>query len=182
EGGDEAVGERIGRDAFLVVDNGEIGVDDQGDRLAPGVASVRRAAGQDGLVCVVDEVEAQPDLVRYAIRRNRDPRVRGALVVAIVGGGAARAAAEVREGAPPGLAAVGRDAGQQTARAAEPPAILLPNANHVCLLARGGRDHRLDFGVPPIHRTRRRAGGADREWSPPGGAAARGGAGGGGGP
>src|ERR1700704_6536038 len=82
-----------------------------------------------------------------AVRCERDPGIGRARVIAAVGGVAAGAAREVRERARPGLTSVARNAGAEPVRAAVRPAILLPHADEVRLIARIHGDEWLDLGV-----------------------------------
>ena len=166
DGVDQAAVPRIGGDALFVVGNRWVGVGNQGDRLAPPVTAVCRSADQDRLVRI-EEVKRQRNLMRNTIGRDTDPRVRRALVVAIVRGVATLAPREVREGTAPRLTAIVRDAGDQAACTAVLPAILLPHPDEIGAIARIHGDPGFDLCIQVVELARECLNGAVGEWARP---------------
>src|SRR2546422_6285416 len=139
---------RVRGHRLLVVEEAWIGVTDQRDGLAPVVTAVGRLADQERRDEVLGEqVDGQANLVGVAVRRERDPRVGRAIVVAAVGGSAPRAAAEVRSPDPPGRAPILGEGRDQPVRPAVRPAVLLPHGDEVPRVGRVHVDPRLDLRV-----------------------------------
>src|SRR6266511_2815486 len=96
---------RIGGDRLLVVEVERRRFTDQGRRLTPRDAAVHRLADENARRQQVG-ARREADLVGVTVRRERDPRVGGAVEISAVCGRAARARAEVGERPPPRLTAV----------------------------------------------------------------------------
>src|SRR3989442_8446054 len=138
---------RVGGHRLLVVEEARVRVTDKRDGLAPVVTAVGRLADQDRRDEVLEQVDGQADLVGVAVRRERDPRVGRAIVVAAVGGRAPRAAAEVRRPDPPGRGPILAEGRDQPVRPAVRPAVLLPHGHAVPRVGRVHLDPQLDLRV-----------------------------------
>ena len=145
--------ERVGGDRLLVVEIERSHVRkiaDERHRIAPMVAPVGRLAdkhGGGGARGVPQEAEREANEIRVAVGGERDPRIRGSLVITAVRLRTARADAEGRIRGAPGGAAVVAHRGTQSAGPTERVAVLLVDADDVRGIRGIHRDPRLQFAI-----------------------------------
>ena len=142
-----AVG-RVRGQRILVVEEVRA-VADQRRRCAPCQATIGRADDEHRVVARLTGIarERQGHRVDRAIRRDVDPRVGGALIVAAVGRRATAATRHRLQHASPGLTAVERGRRDHRTRAAIGPTVLLPGGDEVARVGGIGYDERLDLGI-----------------------------------
>src|SRR5262249_37569235 len=122
-------------DRLLVEPDRVFGVASEDRRLAPRTPTVQRPAGQDGLVRIA-LVERQADRMRDAVRPDRHPGVRGALIVAAGCGRTARAAGEMGQRSGERSSAIEGVCGNQSTGGVVVPEVLLPEDEQIGWVAR----------------------------------------------